>query len=125
MHLENIGFNGLQLIEAYGNRGFRFSSGRHEGSVLILPEQVQAFAARSMAEVNLESLAGIIAEHGDIEILLLGTGETQQFPSLEIRKYFIEQQIALEVMDSRAACRTYNILASEDRKVAAAIIAVE
>ncbi len=125
MQLENIGFNGQQLIEAYGNKGFRFSGGRHEGSVLILPAQIEAFAARSMAEVDLKSLARIVAERENIEILLLGTGEKQQFPTLEIRKYFIEQNIALEVMDSRAACRTYNILASEDRKVAAAIISVE
>ncbi|MCF6198521.1 MAG: Mth938-like domain-containing protein [Hyphomicrobiaceae bacterium] len=125
MQLENIGFAGLRLIEAYGDMGFRFTDGRHEGSVLILPERIEGFAASSMSEVDLESFGSVIAEQANIEILLFGTGEKQHFPSQDIMKYFIEQKIALEVMDSRAACRTYNILASEDRKVAAAIIAVD
>ena len=125
MQLENIGFAGVRLIEAYGNKGFRFSDGRHEGSVLILPGQIEGFAANCMADVSLENLGSLIAELENIEILILGTGATQHFPSLEFRKYFIEQNVALEVMDSGAACRTYNILVSEDRKVAAAIIAVD
>ena len=125
MQLENVGFAGVRLIEAYGDNGFRFSDGRHEGSVLILPERIKAFAATSMEQVDLESLEPVIAQQAEIEILILGTGQRQQFPTLELRKYFIKQHIALEVMDTGAACRTYNILASENRKVAAAIIAVE
>lgn len=125
MQLENTGFAGLRLIEAYGDKGFRFTDARHEGSVLILPKRIEGFAVSSMSEVDLESFGSVIAQRAEIEILLIGTGEKQVFPAQDIIKYFIEQKIALEVMDSRAACRTYNILASEDRKVAAAIIAVD
>ncbi len=100
MQLENVGFAGVRLIEAYGDNGFRFSDGRHEGSVLILPERIKAFTATSMEQVDLESLELVIAQQAEIEILILGTGQRQQFPTLELRKYFIKQHIALEEQSS-------------------------
>ena len=53
------------------------------------------------------------------ELVLLGTGDTQQFPSAPVRKTFEERGIALEVMNLGAACRTYNILVQEERRVVA------
>ena len=124
MQLQHIEFSGQRVIEAYGDMGFRLSSGRHEGSLLILPERVEKFNATTIDEVTLESLADVIKEQENIDILILGTGARQHFPPTSIFKHFVAQRIALEAMDSGAACRTYNILVSEDRKVAAAIIAV-
>ena len=56
------------------------------------------------------------------EILLLGTGAKIRFPRPEILRPLIEARVGVEVMDVQAACRTYNILAAEDRKVAAALL---
>jgi len=56
------------------------------------------------------------------EVVLLGTGQQLRFPSNELRKLFQQQSIGLEIMDTGAACRTYNILLSEGRNVAAAIL---
>lgn len=56
------------------------------------------------------------------EVVLLGTGKKLIFPPSELRRYFNEQKIGLEIMDTGAACRTYNILLSEGRNVAAAIL---
>jgi len=60
-------------------------------------------------------------EH-DIEILILGTGSRQQFPGGGFYAELARARIGLEVMDSGAACRTYNILAAEGRRVAAVIV---
>ena len=56
------------------------------------------------------------------EVVLLGTGETLQFPDMVIMSSFMEQGIGFEVMNTAAACRTYNILMNEGRKVAAALL---
>jgi uncharacterized protein len=55
-------------------------------------------------------------------LVLLGSGAHQRFPHPSITRALTEARIALEVMDTRAACRTYNILAAEGRSVAAAVI---
>lgn len=56
------------------------------------------------------------------EVVLLGTGKRLLFPSNALRKYFQQLNIGLEIMDTGAACRTYNILLTEGRNVAAAIL---
>ena len=56
------------------------------------------------------------------ELVLIGTGEALKFPSIEHYACLIQQNIGVEIMDSAAACRTYNILLGEGRKVAAGII---
>lgn len=124
MQLQDIRFTGQLLVESYGDKGFRLSNGRVEGSVLILPTIVEKLAATSLSDVGVELFETILEAHDDIEILILGTGKTHQFPPAEIRKLFIKHHIALETMETGAACRTYNILVSEDRRVAAAIIAI-
>ena len=58
------------------------------------------------------------------EIVLLGTGSRIRFPRPELTRALIEARIGLEVMDLQAACRTFNILAAEERKVAAALLFV-
>jgi uncharacterized protein len=57
-----------------------------------------------------------------VEIVLLGTGAALQFPRPELTRPVIDAKIGLEVMDSSAACRTYNILMDEQREVAAALL---
>ena len=56
------------------------------------------------------------------ELVLIGTGETLQFPAVEHYACLIQQHIGVEIMDSKAACRTYNILLNEGRKVVAGVI---
>ena len=56
------------------------------------------------------------------ELVLIGTGQRQRFPKLELLKTLIQAKIGYEIMDSQAACRTYNILVSEGRKVVLALV---
>ena len=56
------------------------------------------------------------------ELVLIGTGQRQRFPKLELLKTLIQAKVGYEIMDSQAACRTYNILVSEGRKVVLALV---
>ena len=124
MQLQNIRFAGQRLIEAYGNFGFRVSDGSFDSSILILPQGVTPFKASQPADLHRELFAPVFDCPTDIDILLLGTGDTQHFPPRDLIKIFIEHNIALEAMDTGAACRTYNVLVSEERRVAAALMAL-
>ena len=112
-------------IDAYGNGGFRFANMSHRGSILCLPSGMYAWDLDSPDVLTLGTFERVFAESDRIGFLLLGTGRTQVFPSLEIRKGFAAAGLGLEPMDTGAACRTYNVLLAEQRQVAAALIAVD
>jgi uncharacterized protein len=112
-------------IEAYGNGGFRFAGMSHTGSLLILPSGIHAWRPRGMEEMTAEDFAAVLAEKSALSFLLLGTGKTMSLVSPSIRQLFASAAVPLEVMDTGAAVRTYNVLLAEDRPPAAALIAVE
>jgi uncharacterized protein len=115
---------GRHQLEAYGNGGFRFGGMSHRGSILALPSGVQAWPVRSVSEIGEAALAPIIAEAEAIEILLLGTGDQPAFIEESVRAPLAAAGIRLDAMQTGAAARTYNVLIAEDRRVAAALIAV-
>jgi len=73
-----------------------------------------------LAELRAQDLAEVLAL--EPEVVLLGTGQTLRFPSPELFSAFHSTAIGIEVMDTGAACRTYNILAVEGRQVVAALL---
>jgi uncharacterized protein len=112
-------------IDAYGQGGFRLSGARHEGSVLILKDVARPWPVTAMAELALATLDPVLqAGRGDVEFLLLGTGTTNARPPREVREALLAAGIGLEFMDTPAAARLYNVLTSEGRRLAAALIAV-
>jgi uncharacterized protein len=113
---------GRQVIEGYGDLGFTVSGHRWSGSVLVLPERTRAWPVAALAEMTLESLAELTAARPDI--LLLGCGRQMGIVPRELRAALRAAGTVIEPMDTGAACRTYNVLLAEDRRVAAALIAV-
>jgi uncharacterized protein len=111
-----------QLIQGYGDGTFRVTGTVHRGSILIFPAHTLPWPVTTPAEITLEALAAVTP--AEVEILLLGTGTKIVPASAELRRAMRAQRIALEIMDTGAACRTYNVLLSEARRVAAALIAV-
>ncbi|MDQ0392996.1 Mth938-like domain-containing protein [Labrys monachus] len=111
-------------IEAYGEGGFRFGGMSHRGSILCLPSGMHAWALAGPAEFSLETFQPVFAEAAGIEILLVGTGGDVAFFPEALRWRFRDHRIGLEVMPTGAAARTWNVLLAEDRRVAAALIAV-
>jgi uncharacterized protein len=112
-------------IDAYGQGGFRLSGERWEGSVLILADEARAWPVNALAELSLESLAPVFeAGRSQVEFVLLGTGPANALPPKPVRDGLLAAGIGLEFMDTPAAARLYNVLTSEGRRVAAALIAV-
>jgi uncharacterized protein len=116
-------FPGRAPIDAYGNGGFRFAGMSHRGSILCLPSGIYAWSPPSLPD--LASFASVLAEKAAIGILVHGTGRAHRLADAETRQAFADAGVALETMDTGAACRTYNVLLAEGRQVGAALIAVD
>ena len=116
---------GRQIVESYGGGRFRVSGVVHEGSILITPEVTLNWDVHDWAQVDLASLEPLLALDPAVKILILGCGPAIAQVPRALREAVRERGPVLEPMDSGAACRTYNVLMSEERSVAAALIAVE
>ncbi len=112
--------SGRQLIERYGPSGFRVSGIVFTGPVLVFPDRTTPWEA---AEPTEEGLAPLLAA-GGIELILLGLGRRGAPVKPALRAALKAHGVGIEAMDTGAACRTYNVLAAEGRKVAAALVAV-
>lgn len=118
---------GRQLIQGYGGGGFRIAGQRHRGSVLVRRERTESWSVADAAAVTIESLEGLVrtASGEAPEILLVGCGAKPTVPPPALRRALRAIGVSLEWMDTGAACRTFNILLAEERRVAAALIAVD
>lgn len=116
---------GRQIIQSYGDGGFQVSGESYSGPVLIFPDRIQAWPARSVDALGEADFADIIkASDGDVLVLLLGCGTRSEILEPALRNYLHQHSVVVEVMDTGAACRTYNVLVMEDRKVAAGLLPV-
>jgi uncharacterized protein len=104
----------------YGEGYVLVNGRRHETSLLVSPERVLDWAPASFGELA-EAHFALIAEWRP-EVVLLGTGARLRFPAPALSAPLARAGIGLEVMDVQAACRTFNILAAEDRAVVAALL---
>ena len=111
---------GLNAITAYGDGYVEINGERRSENLVVLPERVVPWPARSFEALTRDDFAFL--QSMDAEIVLLGTGPRQRFPHPRLTAPLAQAGIGVEVMDLHAACRTYNILVAEDRKVAAALL---
>ena len=116
---------GLQVIQGYGGGGFRIAEQRHDGSILILDDQVRPWRPTSLADLTTADFdAALSAGPGVVEFVLLGVGPAMAPPPRAVREALAAVRVGLEVMDTAEACRLYNVLASEGRRIAACLIAI-
>jgi uncharacterized protein len=112
---------GRQVIERYGASGFRVAGVVYHGSILVFPDRTEPWGAADASSVTFESLAPTV-EYGGVQILLLGLGRRMSAVPFALRAALRAAGIILEAMDTGAACRTYNVLLGEERRVAAALL---
>ena len=93
---------------------------RRDTSVVVMPDRIESWSAEAFDSLAPEHFA--LLEGLGMEIVLLGTGPKQRFPHPRLTAALTQAGIGVEVMDLQAACRTYNILVAEERKVAAALL---
>ena len=117
---------GRQIVESYGDGKFRVTGKVFEGSVLVFPDRSVDWPVAEFAAMSSESLAPVAeaGEAGDVSLLLIGCGARMAQIPTALRAALRARGVVIEAMDTGAACRTYNVLAAEGRKVAAALIAV-
>jgi uncharacterized protein len=119
---------GVQIIHGYGDGGFRIAQVFHRGPILVMPETTVPWAvepATALAPVEPDTLAPILGAEIGFDILLIGTGRAQVFIPPAIRQRIRERGPVAEMMDTGAACRTFNLLLAEGRRVAAALLPVD
>jgi uncharacterized protein len=110
----------VNLIRGYSSQEIRVGERRLRASCIVAADTlVTDWEPSSFAELTPAHLEAILALKP--EVVLLGTGPTQRFPPAAIRSMLASRGVGLEVMDLGAACRTFNILVQEDRRVAAAL----
>jgi uncharacterized protein len=124
VELTRVVAEGRQVVQSHRPGGFTIAGVRRSGSVLVLPTTTLPWPATTVAEVTLDGLAPLLGTEPAIEILVLGCGARFAMVATELRQGLRARGIALEAMDTRAACRTFNVLLAEDRRVAAALIAL-
>ena len=121
MKLQAAQHTGQNTFTGYGDGYVSVNAVRYTGNLIVLPDRLipewTLAGFDTLAVVDFELLATL-----DAEIILLGTGKQLRFPHPELMRPLITVQKGLEAMDVHAACRTYNVLVNEGRKVAAALI---
>lgn len=112
--------SGQNVVTGYGAGYVSINAVRHETHLLVTPERVMRWEISGIEALDPARAEQLIALQP--EIVILGTGATLRFPVTEVARRFASAGIGFEVMDSKAACRTYNVLSTEGRRVLAAIL---
>lgn len=118
LHLAN--FNHQNIFTGYGDGYVLINQVRYERNLIVLPELlIDEWPVSSLSQLEFRHFENILAHTP--EIIILGTGNKHRFPDQTLLRQLTQSRIAIEIMDTRACCRTYNILVEEDRRVAAAL----
>ena len=120
MKLHASALSALNTFSGYGEGFVMVNGERHESNLIVMPERMLPWDAASFDALT-EADFQVFLEL-NMEILLLGTGAKQRFPNPRLTQALSRKRIGVEVMDLQAACRTYNILMAEERRVAAALL---
>lgn len=116
---------GRQMIQTYGAGAFTIAGVRHAGSVLVFPARTEPWPVAEASRIAFADLQAVVDAGAEVEFLLVGTGTSPAALPAAVSAALRAAGIAVEVMDTGAACRTFNVLLAEDRRLAAALIAIE
>ncbi len=112
------------VIRSYGPGQVKIRDGVYHASLVVTPTKIISdWPPQSFHDLDTSYFETLVAL--EPELVILGTGKYLRFPSPAITRALIDANVGFEVMDTGAACRTYNILMSEGRKVVAALLMIE
>src|SRR6056297_1669636 len=117
MQMHEIPFDGATPVDGYGPGFFRVAQQVIEGAVLVTVASARSWGGYDDADP-------LLALAGDVDVIFIGTGAETAHPPAHLRERLQEAGIGVETMASPAACRTYNVLLSEGRRVALAALPV-
>ncbi|AWK85140.1 Mth938-like domain-containing protein [Azospirillum thermophilum] len=113
-----------QVIDGYGGGQICVSGVWRDGSLIVLPDRTLSWEVGDIASLSAEDFAPVTSAEPRVEILLLGCGPTMKLIPRALRQALREAGVVVEPMDTGAACRTYNVLLAEGRRVGAALFPV-
>lgn len=114
---------GKNIIHSYAGGRIKVGENVFERPVIVTPDTVIMWdVAVAASDLEGADFAQLAAMKGDIDVVLLGCGKTMVFLKADVKNALNAQGLKVEVMDTGAACRTYNVLMAEGRRVAAALI---
>ncbi len=114
-----------QVIQGYGQGRFRINGIVYGHPVIVLPSGTQRWnVAVSAPELTVEDFLPLIAQADELDVVLFGSGAASDRPGPDVRKALKDKGLNPEAMDTGAACRTYNVLMTEGRRVGAALLPV-
>jgi len=111
-----------QVIQSYAGGGFKVSGQAYDEAVIVTAENTQKWNTSEARAV--QDFQPLIDMKDELDVVLLGTGAKIHFLPPDLKQALKEQGLNVEVMDTGAACRTYNVLMAEGRRVAAALVPV-
>lgn len=117
MRMNEIDFEGMPPIDGYGPGFFRIGGEVAKGNILMMPTGPKEWG-------GFDDLETILNEAQGMDVLFIGMGADIGHPPAEVKEALANAGIAFEAMGTPSACRTYNVLLSEGRRVAAALLAV-
>lgn len=109
------------LVQGIGPRGFTVDGGVYRG-LLLTPLRADGWDPPALGELGVDDFEPLLALDPSPEFLILGTGATMVFPARSLARALDERGVGLEVMDSRAAARTWGVLRAEGRWIGAALM---
>ncbi len=115
---------GRLIVQGYGGGGFRIGGARYKGAVLVFSDQAAAWPVTDLDDAGLDTLAPVLEAEPPVELLIFGCGARPRPLGAALRRALMQRSVAVELMDTGAACRTFNVLAGEDRRIAAALLPV-
>ncbi|MGV8996051.1 MAG: Mth938-like domain-containing protein [Parvibaculaceae bacterium] len=117
-------FEGQPLIDAYGAFKFRLANQEFDGSILLTPKGIYPWGVSKIEDASVASLTQLIETADTFDFLIVGAGAQFGRWSKNLTLHLQNLRIIPDFMDTGAAARTYNVLRAENRRVAAALIAV-
>ena len=112
----------VNIIQGYDSGQITINGKEHHQSLILMPDRIDTWGPEDFASLSVDDFTRL-AEL-EVEMVILGTGSRHHFPHPSLVRTLTLKQVGLEAMDTAAACRTYNILVGEGRRVAAALLMI-
>jgi uncharacterized protein len=113
-----------QIVQRYGNGGFRISGVDFSSSVVVFHGGAQSWPIATMEELSLEAFNPVLGQAASLDVFLLGCGARMELLDRGLRDTLKDAGLTVDTMATAAACRSYNVLVTEGRSVAAALLAI-
>lgn len=124
MDITPVVLSDKKIINKYGNKSFTINQEKFSSNIILTPNKVFSWNITSIYELQYEHFRIIFLEQGIPELIILGTGQKHIFLPKDLLKNLESIGRPVEIMSTKAACHTYNILVTEGREIIAGLIAV-